>query len=137
MISVTTPRPRTGRRARRAALAGAAAAALVAAAGCASASDARPESTTFPLTGKVLDVRSSEPTDLVATDRADVRVTRWFSHRYATGVRKSWGLEGGVLRLRADCTGFANCEAKFRVEVPKGVRVLRDGRPTKLTGAGR
>lgn len=110
-------------------------ASMVGLAGCASVGDAEPESTTFAFSGSTLDVRSHEiATDLVAADRNDVQVTRWFSTKRATGVELSWSLRDGVLDLEAGCSGFANCDAKFRVEVPRGVRVLRDGKPTKLTG---
>lgn len=99
---------------------------------------AKPESATFSLTGSTLDVRSHDTaTDLVASDRRDVQVTRWFSSKAATGIRLGWSLRDGVLDLQAGCSGFANCDARFRVEVPQGVRVLRDGQPTKLRGDGR
>lgn len=112
-----------------------AAASMAGLAGCASVGDAQPESTTFPSSGSTLDVRSHETgTDLVPADRSDVQVTRWFSSKHATGVELSWSLRDGVLDLQAGCSGFANCDAKFRVEVPRDVRVLRDGEPTKLTG---
>jgi hypothetical protein len=112
----------------------AATAAVAGLAGCASVGDAKPESTTFKFTSSTLDVRSHETgTDLVTADRSDVQLTRWFFSEHATGVKLSWSLRGNVLDLQASCSGFANCDAKFRVEVPRGVRVLRDGEPTKLT----
>jgi len=110
--------------------------AVVTLGGCASIAGVEPEVTTFAFEGMTLDVRShGTATDLVAADRGDVKVTRWFDAKGATGVELGWGLEGEVLDLQADCTGFANCDARFRVEVPHGVLVLRDGKPTDLRGA--
>jgi hypothetical protein len=108
---------------------------LAGAAGCATASKATPVTTTFPFDEATLDVRThGAATDLVAGDRTDVKVTRWFATKLATGVHASWSLTDGTLELRADCSGFANCDSRFKVEVPNGVRVLRNGKPTKLHG---
>jgi hypothetical protein len=103
-------------------------------AGCASYLEAPPEFRTFAFTGTTLDVEShGVPTDLIATDRTDVKVTRWFSAR--SGVKDArWTLRDGSLDLVAQCGGFANCDARFEVEVPKGITVLRSGRPTDLRG---
>lgn len=105
--------------------------------GClANADDAEPVSRTFPFAGTTLDVRAHDvPTDLVAVDREDVKVTRWFDDR-SPWSDAWWRLEGGALDMNASCSGFANCDARFRVEVPRDVRVLRDGKPTDLRGAG-
>ncbi len=104
--------------------------------GCATAAKATPVTTTFPISEPTIDVRTHDvPTDLVASDRTDIRVTRWFDTKLATGVRMTWSLTGRTLDLRADCTGFANCDARFRVEIPSNVKVLRNGKATKL-GAG-
>ncbi|MGW7448687.1 hypothetical protein [Kitasatospora sp. NPDC054795] len=111
-------------------------AALVSLAGCADAMDAVPEDRTFEFAGRSLDVKShGAPADLVAVDREDVKVTRWFDTSGKIGsAEESWTLEGGVLELRAGCSGLANCDTKYRVEVPRGVVVLRDGRGTELKG---
>lgn len=103
--------------------------------GCASADDATPEKKTFPLDGKTLNVRSHGiPTDLVVGDREDVEVTRWFDVQPGAKPHSSWKLTDGTLDLQAGCDRFANCDVRFRVEVPKSVKVLRNGRATKLTG---
>ncbi|NKY58310.1 hypothetical protein [Nocardia flavorosea] len=47
---------------------------------------------------------------------------------------QSWTLENGRLELVARCGGFANCDARFRVEVPATLTVLRSGQPTDLRG---
>lgn len=110
---------------------------LFAVGGCASVADATPETTTFEFVGSTLDVHShGAATDLVAADRSDVEVTRWFDGKGATGVQLSWTLEGDTLDLRAECSGFANCDARLQVTVPRQVTVLRDGEPTDLHGTG-
>ncbi|MFF3667282.1 hypothetical protein [Microtetraspora malaysiensis] len=110
-------------------------AAVAALGGCANALKAEPRSTTFPFSGKTLDVRANEVwTDLVAADRDDVKVTLWFDVK-GTDPTSSWSLDGNKLNLQAGCNGWANCEARFRVEVPRHVKVLRDGRKTKLVGS--
>jgi hypothetical protein len=92
---------------------------------------------TFPVTDSTLNVEShGVPTDLVASDRSDIKVTRWFSAR--SGAKDArWTLRGGTLDLVAHCGGFANCDARFEVEVPRGITVLRHGRPTDLRGGTR
>ncbi|MEU3570392.1 hypothetical protein AB0E96_18505 [Kitasatospora sp. NPDC036755] len=109
---------------------------LVPLVGCANAVDAAPEDKTFAFAGEKLDVKShGAPADLVAADRPDVKVTRWFdTSGKVGGVKESWTLADGVLELRAGCSGLANCDTKYRVEVPRGVAVLRDGRETELKG---
>ncbi|MFB6888644.1 hypothetical protein ACFCX4_04925 [Kitasatospora sp. NPDC056327] len=109
---------------------------LAAVAGCARSGDAEPESTVFGFDGATLNVvaRHHVPTDLVAADRQDVKVTRWFKADGIGRERAEWTLEGDTLTLEASCSGFANCDARFRVEVPPHVAVLRDGRATDLKG---
>ncbi|MEV5593209.1 hypothetical protein [Streptomyces sp. NPDC052496] len=105
--------------------------------GCSvNASEATPESKTFPFQGRTLKVKTHEiATDLVAVDRKDVKVTRWFDAA-AGSAHLSWELKGDVLDIDAGCSGFALCDSRFRVEVPKGVTVLRDGAKTGLRGKG-
>ncbi|MEU8384242.1 hypothetical protein [Streptosporangium sp. NPDC048865] len=100
-----------------------------------SAGNARPEERTFAFDGRTLNVKSHEiPTDLVAADREDIKVTRWFDAKIGSSRTLRWDLKGDVLDLEAGCTGIAFCDARFRVEVPRDVRVLRDGRRTDLRG---
>ncbi|MEU2714863.1 DUF4097 family beta strand repeat-containing protein [Streptomyces sp. NPDC007205] len=60
-------------------------------------------------------------------DKADaVRVTRWFDGSVAigSGPTLSWSLDGDRLVLREHCSGlFADCSARYRVEVPSGIGV--------------
>ncbi|WP_406195644.1 hypothetical protein OH807_07905 [Kitasatospora sp. NBC_01560] len=79
--------------------------------------------------------RHEVPTDLVATDRHDVKVIRWFTADVIGKQRSEWVLEGDTLTLEPSCSGFANCDARFRVEVPPHITVLRDGRATELKGS--
>ncbi|MEW2221710.1 hypothetical protein AB0939_20905 [Streptomyces sp. NPDC006990] len=106
--------------------------------GCADVDDAAPEKRTFAFDGRTLDVRThGMPADLVATGRDDIEVTRWFDVGFGADPHSEWRLQGGRLDLEAGCEGFANCDTRFRVEVPKSVTVLRGGRATKLTGSGK
>ncbi|MFJ2955694.1 hypothetical protein OG896_29165 [Streptomyces sp. NBC_00669] len=99
------------------------------------AKNATPRSTAFAFGGDTLDVRAHGiPTDLVAADRKDVEVTRWFDAKAGSKKTLVWKLHGRTLDLDARCKGLALCDARFRVEVPRGLTVLRDGRPTKLRG---
>ncbi|MGW4383980.1 hypothetical protein [Kitasatospora sp. NPDC004531] len=111
-------------------------AALLPLTGCADADEAEPEEKTFAFDGTSLDVKAhGNPTDLVPADRTDVKVTRWFDTGAQVGSKKlSWTLENGTLDLHAGCSGLADCEARFRVEVPRDVAVTRDGRATDLKG---
>ncbi|CAM5245602.1 hypothetical protein GCM10010329_53970 [Streptomyces spiroverticillatus] len=112
------------------------AAAALALTGCATAKEAEPEVKTFAVAGDSLNVTShGSPTDLVATDRKDVQVTRWFDTGWGSDPESSWELKGDALDLVAQCEGFANCDVRFRVEVPKGLKVLRNGKPTDLKGS--
>ncbi|MET7795798.1 hypothetical protein [Streptomyces decoyicus] len=98
------------------------------------ATKATPESKSFPYTGTSLKLTTHEvATDLVATDRKDIKVTRWFDAA-AGSERLTWTLKGDTLDIDAGCTGIALCDARFKVEVPKGISVTRDGERTALTG---
>ncbi|MEU3191502.1 hypothetical protein ABZ686_12860 [Streptomyces sp. NPDC006992] len=77
------------------------------------------------------------PADLVATDRDDIEVTRWFDVGFSADPHSGWRLKGGRLDLEAGCEGSANCDTRFRIEVQKSVTVLRGGRATRLTGSGK
>ncbi|WP_050514953.1 hypothetical protein [Streptomyces rimosus] len=101
------------------------------------AKSAAPAVKTFPFTGRTLNVKTHEiPADLVATDRKDIKVTRWFDAKSGTKTLR-WELTGDTLDLQAGCTGLAICDARFKVEVPRGVAVLRDGAKTELDGGAK
>ncbi|WP_031184623.1 DUF4097 family beta strand repeat-containing protein [Streptomyces sp. NRRL F-5635] len=103
---------------------------------CASASDDKdPEHRSFALPGRTLTVDSDDSAlELVASDDQEsgkVRVTRWFSGSVAVGSNPevTWKMDGDRLVLRMHCSGLiADCSAKHRVEVPRGVAVkVKDG----------
>ncbi|MGV9555204.1 DUF4097 family beta strand repeat-containing protein [Streptomyces sp. NPDC003401] len=116
----------------RTALAAGAALALAATAGaCSSAGDdAHPEHRAFALEGTTLTVDSDDSAlEIVASDehrRGTVQVTRWFDASVLVGDEPevSWSMEDDRLVLRTHCSGVvADCSAKHRVEVPRGVAV--------------
>ncbi|GAA3161380.1 MULTISPECIES: hypothetical protein [Streptomyces] len=91
------------------------------------ASKATPASKTFPYNGSTLKLTTHEvATKVVATDRRDIKVTRWFDAAAGT-EHLVWRLKGDTLDIDSGCSGIAFCDAKFRVEVPKGITVTKDG----------
>ncbi|MFF4252204.1 DUF4097 family beta strand repeat-containing protein [Streptomyces sp. NPDC001663] len=133
-------RPGTTRTARtaRVALAAGAVVVLVGTAGACGASagdDKDPDHRTFALEGRTLTVDSDDSAlEIVAADgnpAGKVEVTRWFQGSVAIGKdpKVSWKMEGDRLTLRMKCSGVvADCSAKHRIEVPRGVTVkVEDG----------
>ncbi|MFF7230727.1 hypothetical protein [Streptomyces sioyaensis] len=120
---------------RSVALVVAVAAAALGLTGCSvDASQQKPESKSFRYAGTTLKLTTHEvATDLVATDRTDIKVTRWFDAA-AGSEHLTWTLKGDTLDIDAGCSGIAFCDAKFRVEVPWGIAVTKDGKKTRLTG---
>ncbi|PJJ03516.1 hypothetical protein BX264_3901 [Streptomyces sp. 2333.5] len=120
---------------RSVALVVAVAAAALGLTGCSvDASQQKPESKSFRYAGTTLKLTTHEvATDLVAADRSDIKVTRWFDAA-AGSEHLTWTLKGDTLDIDAGCSGIAFCDAKFRVEVPRGIAVTKDGRRTGLTG---
>ncbi|WP_031044948.1 DUF4097 family beta strand repeat-containing protein [Streptomyces sp. NRRL F-5650] len=103
---------------------------------CASASDDKdPEHRSFDLPGRTLTVDSDDSAlELVASDDQEsgkIQVTRWFSGSVAVGSdpKATWKMDGDRLVLRMHCSGvIADCAARHRVEVPRGVAVkVKDG----------
>ncbi|WP_330291388.1 DUF4097 family beta strand repeat-containing protein [Streptomyces sp. NBC_00576] len=137
------PRIRTRPRARTRVIAvTSVAVALVAtASACASAGDDKdPEQRSFALQGRTLTVDSNESAlDIVAADSdksGRIEVTRWFQGSVTMGKdpKVTWAMEDDRLKLRVRCSGVvADCSAKHRIEVPRGVSVVvrnGDGRVT-------
>lgn len=96
--------------------------------GTANADDATPETRTFSLSARELTVDTDNSAiELVpGGEGKEVKVTRRFdgwSLGGSTGV--TWEMEdGGTLKLRMTCKGVSvGCEAKHRIEVPRGVAV--------------
>ncbi|MDX3453483.1 DUF4097 family beta strand repeat-containing protein [Streptomyces sp. ME02-8801-2C] len=119
--------------------------ALVAAASaCASAGDDKdPEHRSFDLRGRTLTVDSNESgLDIVATDSDNagrIEVTRWFQGSVTLGKdpKVTWAMKDDRLKLRVRCSGVvADCSAKHRIEVPRGVSVIVRNGDGKVTARG-
>lgn len=107
----------------------------VAGCGASAGDDKDPDHRSFALTGHTLTVDSDDSAlEIVAADgnpAGKVEVTRWFQGRVALGKgpKVSWSMAGDRLTLRMKCFGVvADCSAKHRIEVPRGVTVkVEDG----------
>ncbi|MFG2792703.1 DUF4097 family beta strand repeat-containing protein [Streptomyces sp. NPDC048419] len=122
----------------RAALAAGAVVVLVGAAtacGASAQDDKDPDHRSFALTGHTLTVDSDDSAlEIVAADKnpeGKIEVTRWFQGQVAFGKdpKVSWSMKDDRLTLRMKCSGVvADCSAKHRIEVPRGVTVkVEDG----------
>jgi len=123
-------------RIRRSAVVASAAVAVVTlfAAGCGASAgdDKEPEHRSFALEGRALTVDSDDSAlELVAADVDKVEVTRWFKGSVVVGgdPKVTWEMKDDTLKLREDCSGVvADCSAKHRIEVPRGIAVtVKDG----------
>ncbi|MFD4551945.1 DUF4097 family beta strand repeat-containing protein [Streptomyces sp. NPDC058466] len=121
--------------------------ALVAAAtacGASAGDDKDPEHRSFALHGRTLTVDSDDSSiDLVASDSAKagrVEVTRWFQGHVVVGgdPRVTWGMKGDDrLVLRMKCSGVvADCSARHRIVVPRGVAVRVEDEDGRVTASG-
>ncbi|MFR0352337.1 DUF4097 family beta strand repeat-containing protein [Streptomyces sediminimaris] len=122
----------------RAALAAGAVVVLAGAAtacGASAGDDKDPDHRSFGLAGHTLTVDSDDSAlEIVAADRnlaGKVEVTRWFQGSVALGKHPevSWSMKDDRLTLRMKCSGVvADCSARHRIEVPRGVTVkVEDG----------
>ncbi|MEE1668861.1 DUF4097 family beta strand repeat-containing protein [Streptomyces sp. WAC07094] len=135
MARTTTHTGRSGRvgRTRLIAVAGAVAvAATVAACGNDARDDRHPDHRSFALHGRTLTVDSDDSAlEIVPADVHEVRVTRWFQGTVVVGgdPRVTWAMKDDRLVLRLKCSGLvADCSARHRIEVPRGVAVkVEDG----------
>ncbi|MFD0314741.1 DUF4097 family beta strand repeat-containing protein [Streptomyces flavalbus] len=130
-MSSSRPR-RTAVPVRAAAVAGAVAVLLAGATACGASAedDSDPEHRTFPVAGGTLTVDSDDSTlEIIAADSnaaGKVEVTRWFQGSVVVGSdpKVTWSMTGDRLKLRVKCSGMvANCAAKHRIEVPRGITV--------------
>ncbi|MFJ3664823.1 DUF4097 family beta strand repeat-containing protein [Streptomyces sp. NPDC090106] len=109
--------------------------AAVSACGASAGDDKDPDERTFALRGDTLTVDSDDSAlEIVASDgvkAGTVEVTRWFQGTVAIGrdPEVTWSMDGDRLKLRMKCSGVvADCAAKHRIEVPRGVAVkVEDG----------
>ncbi|PWI18664.1 hypothetical protein DI272_34385 [Streptomyces sp. Act143] len=107
----------------------------VSACGASAGDDKHPDQRAFTLRGYTLTIDSDDSAlEIVAADDAEagrVEVTRWFQGSVALGKDPgvTWSMTGDRLKLRMHCSGVvADCAAKHRIEVPRGVAVkVEDG----------
>ncbi|MES5821424.1 DUF4097 family beta strand repeat-containing protein [Streptomyces sp. RG80] len=107
----------------------------VSACGASAADDKDPEQRSFALQGKTLTIDSDDSAlEIVAADDHEtgrIEVTRWFQGTVAMGKdpKVTWSMRDDTLKLRMQCSGVvADCAAKHRIEVPRGVTVkVEDG----------
>ncbi|MER6027989.1 DUF4097 family beta strand repeat-containing protein [Streptomyces sp. NPDC001851] len=96
--------------------------------------DKHPDHRSFALHGHTLTVDADDAAIELVTARGNkqgdkaeaVEVTRWFDGSVAigSGPKLSWSLDGDRLVLREHCSGlFADCSARYRIEVPSGIAV--------------
>ncbi|MGW6541328.1 DUF4097 family beta strand repeat-containing protein [Streptomyces massasporeus] len=118
--------------ARTVALAGAVAVLVagLSACGASAGDDEDPEHRSFGLQGRTLTVDSDDSAlEIVAADgnpSGKVGVTRWFKGSVVVGSEPevTWAMRDDRLVLRLECSGVvADCSAKHRIEVPRGVTV--------------
>ncbi|MFE7166027.1 DUF4097 family beta strand repeat-containing protein [Streptomyces sp. NPDC057616] len=107
----------------------------VAGCGASAGDDKDPDHRSFALRGHTLTVDSDDSAlEIVAagaSPEGKVEVTRWFQGSVAFGKdpKVSWSMKDDRLTLRMKCSGVvADCSAKHRIEVPRGVTVkVEDG----------
>ncbi|MGW7205861.1 DUF4097 family beta strand repeat-containing protein [Streptomyces sp. NPDC054837] len=107
----------------------------VSACGASAGDDKDPDRRSFALEGKTLTIDSDDSAlEIVAADdnkAGRIEVTRWFQGTVALGKdpKVTWSMTDDTLKLRMKCTGVvADCAAKHRIEVPRGVSVkVEDG----------
>ncbi|MZD05074.1 DUF4097 family beta strand repeat protein [Streptomyces sp. SID5785] len=128
-----TARPRRTVRVLAATAATAALAVTVTACGADADDDAHPDHRSFALQGRTLTVDTDDSAlELVPGDSDRVQVTRWFRGSTVIGsdpkVTWRWDADTDRLTLRLHCSGFvADCAARHRVEVPRGIAVVVRG----------
>jgi hypothetical protein len=107
----------------------------VSACGASAGDDKDPDQRSFALEGRTLTIDSDDSAlEIVAADdnkAGRIEVTRWFQGTVALGKdpKVTWSMTDDTLKLRMKCTGVvADCSAKHRIEVPRGVSVkVQDG----------
>lgn len=115
----------------------------MAACGASASDDKDPDHKSFALEGRTLTVDSDDSAlEIVAAEgnkAGTVEVTRWFQGSVAVGSdpKVTWEMEDDRLVLREKCSGMiANCSAKHRIEVPRGVTVKVEDRDGSVRARG-
>lgn len=98
--------------------------------GASAADDDHPDHRSFAVQGRTLTIDSDDSAlEIVASDATKagtVDVTRWFQGSVTVGEdpKVTWSMKDDRLTLRMHCSGLvADCSAKHRIEVPRGVAV--------------
>ncbi|MFH9015187.1 DUF4097 family beta strand repeat-containing protein [Streptomyces sp. NPDC017943] len=103
--------------------------------GASAGDDKDPDHKAFDLKGRTLTVDSDDSAlEIVAAEEhpaGRIQVTRWFQGSVVMGKdpEVTWSLRDDRLVLRLKCSGVvADCSAKHRIEVPRGITVkVEDG----------
>lgn len=103
--------------------------------GASAGDDTDPDHRAFDLQSRTLTVDSDDSAlEIVAADEnpsGKIEVTRWFQGSVVVGNEPevTWSMRDDRLVLRLKCSGVvADCAAKHRIEVPRGVTVkVEDG----------
>ncbi|MFF3306687.1 DUF4097 family beta strand repeat-containing protein [Streptomyces sp. NPDC002952] len=105
--------------------------------------DDKPEHRSFALHGRTLTVDSDDSAlELVVADSGEadqVEVTRWFKGSVVMGgePKVTWDMKDDRLVLRMKCSGVvADCSAKHRIEVPRGIAVKVEDGDGRVTASG-
>ncbi|MGW7266461.1 DUF4097 family beta strand repeat-containing protein [Streptomyces sp. NPDC054842] len=105
--------------------------------------DDKPEHRSFALHGRTLTVDSDDSAlELVVAESGDadhVEVTRWFKGSVVMGgePRVTWAMKDDRLVLRMKCSGVvADCSARHRIEVPRGIAVKVEDGDGRVTARG-
>lgn len=110
--------------------------------GASAGDDSEPERRAFALEGKTLTVDSDDSALEFVTagsDTGKVQVTRWFDGSTVLGgsPEVTWAMDGDRLTLRMKCSGvFADCSAKHRIEVPRGVALKVENDDGRVSATG-
>ncbi|MFI6293080.1 hypothetical protein ACIBEJ_15935 [Nonomuraea sp. NPDC050790] len=107
------------------------AAGIVLLAGCGVELDAPEQHSaqTFTHTGGPLTIRSSLGGLRIEQGAPGVvKVDRWLKGKAAESGNSSWSLNGGTLRLSANCNMvLGDCGGRYRISVPPGVKLIVQG----------
>ncbi|MER7900389.1 DUF4097 family beta strand repeat-containing protein [Streptomyces sp. NPDC096046] len=103
--------------------------------GASAGDDTDPDHRSFGLQGRTLTVDSDDSALEIVADGDNaagrIEVTRWFKGSVVVGEEPevTWDMRDDRLVLRLKCSGVvADCSAKHRIEVPRGITVkVRDG----------
>ncbi|MET7679714.1 DUF4097 family beta strand repeat-containing protein [Streptomyces sp. NPDC005423] len=115
----------------------------VTACGASAGDDKHPDQRSFALHGRTLTVDSDdsalEIVSAPANPAGKVEVTRWWqgSVTFGKGPAVTWAMKDDRLVLRMKCSGIvADCSARHRIEVPRGIAVKVESRDGSVRARG-